>query len=1102
MTSFDGINVPVVLASLKGFQRRSVDYVFERLYGEDSTRRFLLADEAGLGKTLVARGVIAKTIEHLRACGEKRIDIVYICSNADIARQNISRLNVTGKPDFQLATRITLLPQTVSGLAENPLNFSSFTPGTSFDLGHSPGQGEERKLLYWLLRKTWPNLCQGTGAKNVLQGRMSRERFRLLVHDFDSEENIDRSLAKSFREAVRQEDTDAKAAGKPTYQNRFRKLCQQFARSRKHVPHDERHEANTFVGDMRALLAKTCIKALEPDLIILDEFQRFKNLLNAEDPEENPAGVLAKSLFTWEKTRGTYTAQARVLLLSATPYKMYTLSHERETDNHYKDFAETLRFLLDDESKTEEVNRLLTEYGRACARIDRDGPEPLRQAKQRVEAALSRVMCRTEKLAVTEDRSGMLRGAGGLVPQLNPKHILSYLEVRRIADAVGHPDVLEYWKSSPYLLNFMETDHYKLKGLFVEAAGRGMSKVASTLSRSSTSVLSRASWEEYGEIDLGHALLECLAAQTVDTGWWRMLWMPPSYPYYDLSGPFVTANQTTLTKRLVFSSWHVVPRAISVLLSYRVERLMVKGVDPKAGNKTEDRERRRPQLTFSSSGGRLAGLPVLAMLYPSIALAGLGEPLSAARGIPASRRPTLEVLLAAVAETIRQALLPLLAQAPGSGQEDESWYWAAPILLDRMRHQDETEAWFSDSELAEAWSGVEDDGEGWREHVKRAGAVALGKFKPKGRPPHDLAEVLALGAVAGPANCALRALANTLGGPDLRVDGTVRHAAGRIAWGFRSLFNTLEVNALVRSTNKKGPYWRRVLEYSAAGCLQSVLDEYLHVLVELEALGSSSPPEAACQLAEAVTASVGLRTATPGVDWVEAKGSRGVRIDNQRVRARFAMRFGDEGGEYEEGAVRKDAVRAAFNSPFWPFVLATTSIGQEGLDFHPYCHAVMHWNLPSNPVDMEQREGRVHRYKGHAVRKNVAKFAQGSDLDIALGVNPWHQLFQHAVEHVGHDSDISPYWVFPIEGGAAIERHTPALPLSREAARVPALCASLAVYRMVFGQPRQDDLVEHLKRILPESDLRSLSGDLSINLEPPPIGSSPAQGESAGNHRS
>jgi len=54
-------------------------------------------------------------------------------------------------------------------------------------------------------------------------------------------------------------------------------------------------------------------------------------------------------------------------------------------------------------------------------------------------------------------------------------------------------------------------------------------------------------------------------------------------------------------------------------------------------------------------------------------------------------------------------------------------------------------------------------------------------------------------------------------------------------------------------------------------------------------------------------------------------------------------------------------------------VLASTSVGQEGLDFHTYCHAIVHWNLPSNPVDLEQREGRIHRYKGHAVRRNVAE---------------------------------------------------------------------------------------------------------------------------------
>ena len=55
---------------------------------DDPTRRFLVADEVGLGKTLVARGVIAKTIDHLWETVD-RIDVVYICSNGQIARQNL-----------------------------------------------------------------------------------------------------------------------------------------------------------------------------------------------------------------------------------------------------------------------------------------------------------------------------------------------------------------------------------------------------------------------------------------------------------------------------------------------------------------------------------------------------------------------------------------------------------------------------------------------------------------------------------------------------------------------------------------------------------------------------------------------------------------------------------------------------------------------------------------------------------------------------------------------------------------------------------------------------------------------------------------------------
>ena len=47
------------LRMLKDFQKKTVSYVFRRLYKDsDMVDRFLIADEVGLGKTLVARGII------------------------------------------------------------------------------------------------------------------------------------------------------------------------------------------------------------------------------------------------------------------------------------------------------------------------------------------------------------------------------------------------------------------------------------------------------------------------------------------------------------------------------------------------------------------------------------------------------------------------------------------------------------------------------------------------------------------------------------------------------------------------------------------------------------------------------------------------------------------------------------------------------------------------------------------------------------------------------------------------------------------------------------------------------------------------------------
>src|SRR5439155_22752895 len=74
------------------------------------------------------------------------------------------------------------------------------------------------------------------------------------------------------------------------------------------------------------------------------------------------------------------------------------------------------------------------------------------------------------------------------------------------------------------------------------------------------------------------------------------------------------------------------------------------------------------------------------------------------------------------------------------------------------------------------------------------------------------------------------------------------------------------------------------------------------------------------------------------------------------------------------------------------------------------------------------------------------------------------------------------YWLFP--GDAKIERHVPALPFSREVERLYGLRRALAIYRMVFGQSRQEDLITYLLAQIPEKDRDAIVAELQIDLSP------------------
>jgi hypothetical protein len=72
------------------------------------------------------------------------------------------------------------------------------------------------------------------------------------------------------------------------------------------------------------------------------------------------------------------------------------------------------------------------------------------------------------------------------------------------------------------------------------------------------------------------------------------------------------------------------------------------------------------------------------------------------------------------------------------------------------------------------------------------------------------------------------------------------------------------------------------------------------------------------------------------------------------------------------------------------------------------------------------------------------------------------------------------------QGQAAhIVRQVPMIPLSRDPERLQELTRAVGCYRVVFAQPRQDDLLAHLTRTHDATVLAEHLDQLAIDLRPP-----------------
>lgn len=976
---------------VKDFQRATADRILH-IYKNLGHRRVLLADEVGLGKTFVAKQVINLVREWHKQEKDDFFKVVYICSNANIADQNIEKLGVENRmsiSESRLSMQHLYIKLAEKRIAEQheqgemPESIIPLTPSTSFRFYSAQGTANERALMY-----------------NILCGLDQFKDYKEVISDFLSC-NVKnwQELTNIYNEKIKGCGDDYLCEMHSKLQTRLSDtIINQLIEYAQNVCNN-RQRAD-IINKLRRIFAEISIDMLDPDLVIMDEFQRFNSLLEQGDDEQS---MLANKFFDNERSN------TKILLLSATPYKPYSTLEELNTngnDEHYQDFMKVMDFLYATKDKMDRFKLVWHTYSAALKRSNVVDLTPLVTAKNEAEEALYGVMCRTERF-----NSGIIDDSRVCDVQVVPEDILSFAEGQYLMDCLNQENTrvrmsnlpMEYVKSSPYLLSFM--DKYELKKQIASALPHSDVK---RYGKMDALLLSKYAINNYRPIPAANGKLKYLHDLVFGTRHEKktqlLLWVPASNPYYKAGGVFESNEARNFSKIILFSSWEMVPRMISIMMSYYSELYTLGEL-----KKVEAEIRYTPQKKNRYGENRLRADGLLE--YPCRTLAGFfspatfyGEKLSSVRKIIKQR----------IQDEFAQNTI--MSSIPQQGRNNAKLILTLMKILDGKPVEDLNDLYV----------------------------------------PSNALDVMTDIAIASPAVCAYRQSGN-------------EEDAQMVAKAIVSVFNKPESAAVIDLMyNKKNDddYYESVLDYCVIGNLQAVLDEYLHMAQTEDK-----------KLGQIVTDAI-IDTSNLGIDTTDSLDKEEKK---QLMRCHFAIPFIDK-TVTDKSVAHTTNIRKAFNSPFRPFLLSTTSIGQEGLDFHWYARKIVHWNLPSNPVDLEQREGRINRFKCLAIRRNVVKL-YGSET-----YHTWDELFSLAYSNLkGTHSDIVPYWCLPVadlteEQRAKleyIERIVPLYPLSRDRYKYKRLIKVLALYRMTLGQPRQEELLNLLKNMhLSDEQLKELTIDL------------------------
>lgn len=975
------------------FQAATAEHVLEAY--KKGQRRVLVADEAGLGKTTVASEVVRCVKEELSNDvleDDGLYCIVYVCCNLQIAKQNIDTLSDEGAKVDLSQSRLSMQhfvyyrkKAELKSLGKDTLVLS-LTPATSFQMTYGTGSANERALMYACL-----SLLPEFGSKeqqdrlsDLLVGYAPKAWEWMSVHYY---EEVRRPDMNEYRETIvnaMSSKMSKVVSDGETYMDCLVRLCNSEHNKQWH------NDIYYFTIELRTLFAEISLEILKPDLVIMDEFQKFSSLIDTDKATETEENMIARKFFA---NKDTY-----ILLLSATPYKPYTTLEElndSNNDEQYRDFHRLMDFLHANDDNKVDFKAIWRDYSTALKNLDKETDETIGRKHQSAESMLYHVMGRTER-----SNEGIIHEDLPPIDEyLSVGDIESFVQMQHLVDNCrrlgrkAYSAPVDYSKSTAFQLSFM--DNYKLKDTIAEAwkagAGKGIKKDCLLLDRNE---VENYALEDYRNARLDYVIDTIFGHGKQSTGAESLLWVPASHPYYTQQPNVFTRNES-FSKYLVFSSWGMVPKMLACLISYETERRLFRRT-------SETYHKEDSQLL--KDGAKTKALTIMHTV--STTLADMYDP-EECFGMP----------LSAIKLQIKKKIRNKLDEYEANRVSRVSSLDIYQLLLSFDNHE---------------------------EKIRNI--------------PEDAEDVLAEMAIGAPAMCLYRIFERT-GDPDAKLH------AEEIAKELVGIFNNRQGIASVRNNCRAhSNYFQNVIDYCIQGNLQAVLDEFVHMIGD-----NKSPEQIIARMKESFASAYPQQ-----VNTIQTFGTD----EKYTMRKHFAVDF-NSGKQTEKDVNHATNVQSAFNSPFRPFVLASTSVGQEGLDFHWYCRKMIHWNLPSNPQNMEQREGRINRYKCLSVRRNVAKLYQG--------IFKWDEMFGKAsAELKGENPEMVPFWYLPLNDEhfkgiktEKIERIVPMYPMSEDESRYSRLIKVLSLYRLTMGQPRQEELLQMLEGKISQDQIKQLLFDLS-----------------------